>query len=217
MANKSKLYWILAAVMLLLFGGLILLLKCADVAAIGPAGSKVGLSALNGAVSGQFPMNDWWYEITDFLSIFVLVIPGCFALLGLWQLVKGKSLKAVDKDIYLLGGFYVVVFAAYIFFDQWVINFRPVLIEGVLEPSFPSSHTMIFICVMATAIHQVSRRVKEKSLRGIVNVLLWVLMAFVLIGRVISGVHWFTDILGGIFLSLFFIFIYLAVDEKLKK
>ena len=217
MNKKFKVYAILSAVMLILFGGLIALLKCVDVAAIGPEGSKVGLSALNGAVAAQFPFNEWWYDITDLLSILVLLIPGCFALLGLWQLIKGKSLKAVDRDIYLLGGFYVLVFAAYIFFDQWVINFRPVLIEGVLEPSFPSSHTMIFLCVMATAIHQINRRFKDQALRGIGRVVLLLIIAFVLIGRVISGVHWFTDILGGIFLSLFFVFAYLAIDEKLKK
>ncbi len=217
MNKKEKMYWILAAVMLVLFGGLILLLKGVDVAAIGPQGSKIGLSALNGAVRDQFPFHEWWYEITDWMSLLVLLIPACFALLGLWQLMKGKSLKAVDRDIYLLGGFYVVVFAAYLFFDQWVINFRPVLIEGVLEPSFPSSHTMIFICVMATAIHQISRRFADPSLKGIGRILLYLILTFVLVGRIISGVHWFTDILGGIFLSLFFIFIYLAVDERLKK
>ncbi len=216
MTKKGKIYWLLAAAMLVLFGGLVLLLKTADLAAIGPEGSEVGLAALNGAIRDQFPFNAWWYEITDWMSLLVLLIPACFALLGLYQLIKGKSLKAVDRDIYLLGGFYVVVFAAYVLFDKLVINYRPVLIEGALEPSFPSSHTMIFICVMATAIHQISRRFKDKSLKGIGRVILWVIMAFVLIGRVISGVHWFTDILGGIFLSLFFIFIYLAIDEKLK-
>ena len=210
-------YWILAAVMLVLFGGLMLLLKAVDVAAIGPQGSEIGLSALNGAVRDQFPFNEWWYTITDWMSLFVLIIPACFGLLGLWQLIKGKSFKAVEADIYLLGGFYVVVFAAYIFFDQFVINYRPVLIEGVLEPSFPSSHTMIFICVMATAIHQISRRLKNKALQGIGRVALYLILTFVLVGRVVSGVHWLTDILGGIFLSLFFIFAYLAINEKLKK
>lgn len=217
MIKKSKLYWILAIVMLVLFSGLILMLKTVDVAAIGPDGSAVGLSSLNGAVRDLFPFHEGWYDFTDLMSIFVLLIPGCFALLGVWQLIRGKSLKAVDKDIYLLGGFYVVVFAAYIFFDQWIINFRPVLIEGVLEPSFPSSHTMIFICVMLTAIHQVYRRVEKIALHNILAILLWVVIAVVLAGRVISGVHWATDILGGIFLSLFFVFIYFAIDEKLKK
>ena len=80
--------------------------------------------------------------------------------LGLGQLLKGKSLLKVERSILALGVFYAVVMAAYLVFEVWVVNYRPVLIEGALEASYPSSTTLLVLCVMPTAMMQLRQRIQ---------------------------------------------------------
>lgn len=86
----------------------------------------------------------------------------------------------------------------YFLFEKVVINYRPVLIEGVLEASYPSSTTMLTPCVIPTAILQFKSRIKNVAIRKTVLTVLAIFAAFMVIGRLISGAHWLTDIIGGI-------------------
>ena len=108
----------------------------------------------------------------------------------------------------------MVVLAAYLFFEIVVINYRPTLIDGYLEASYPSSTTMLGMCVMPTAMMQLRTRIKNRVFRRCVMVLIAVFMAFMVIGRLISGVHWFTDIVGGALLSAGLVMIYYSVSKK---
>ena len=141
------------------------------------------------------------YTITDWLSLVPLVLVLGFAILGLVQWVKRKSILKVDRSILILGGFYVAVMAVYVFFEIFVINYRPVLIEGFLECSYPSSTTMLVMCVMPTAMMQFHTRIKNGIVKGCITCAITAFTAFMVIGRLISGVHWFTDIVGGALLS----------------
>lgn len=134
-------------------------------------------------------------------------------MVGLVQLIKRKSLFRVDSSILVLGGFYVLVFLAYLFFEFFVVNYRPVLIEGVLEASYPSSTTMLMMCIMPTAIMQFHHLISSKGLRNIVNILCGIYASFMVIGRVLSGVHWFTDIVGGILLSATLVMLYYSTNQ----
>ena len=183
---------LLAAFMLFTF-----MAKFFDVKTIGPQGSSVGFAALNGWLHDLLGVNMALYKITDWASILVLLIALGFAVLGLWQLIKRKSLFKVDSSILVLGGFYMVVFAAYLFFEIFPINYRPVLINGFLEPSYPSSTTLLVLCIMPTAMLQFSRLITKSKARMIVNTSCFIFMVLMVIGRFLSGVHWFTDILGG--------------------
>lgn len=137
--------------------------------------------------------------------------------MGLAQLIKRKNLFKVDSSILILGGFYIMVMSAYIFFEYVVINYRPVLIEGFLEASYPSSTTLLVMCVMPTAIMQLSGRIKNLLFRKIVISLIIAFIAFMVIGRLISGVHWVTDIIGGIILSMGLVMIYYSVTKLAEK
>lgn len=184
-----------------------------DVQPIGPMNSSVGFASLNAAFHRLTGVHMLLYSVTDWLSLIPAGFVTGFALLGLLQLIKRKSLWKVDHSILTLGGFYVVVMAAYLFFEKFIINYRPVLIEGVLEASYPSSTTLLVLCVMSTAILQLNSRIKAETLRKGVDGALIAFTAFMVLGRLVSGVHWLTDIIGGALLSAGLVTLYVAVNR----
>ena len=172
-----------------------------DVQPIGPQGSIVGFATLNSFVHNLTGTHMTLYVITDWLGLVPVAFGFGFAALGLAQWIKRKSMLKVDGSILVLGGFYVVTLAAYLFFESYVVNYRPVLIEGYLEASYPSSTTLLVLCVMPTAMMQLRDRIKQPMFRKCVSIVIRAFIAFMVIGRLISGVHWLTDIIGGILLS----------------
>lgn len=190
------------AICLFLAFGLWTALVClVDIQPIGPAESEVGLATLNGWFHNLTGVHMFLYDLTDILSLIPFGFVFGFAVLGLTQWIKRKKLSAVDSDILLLGGFYVATGLAYLFFEIFAVNFRPVLIKGILEASYPSSTTLLVICIMSTAIIQMYHRIKNKPIRNTVIVGMTVFSVFMVIGRTVCGVHWLTDIVGGILLS----------------
>ena len=184
-----------------------------DLQPIGPNGSVVGFAALNSFVHRLTGVHMALYTLTDWLSIIPPLFLAGFALLGLAQWVKRKSLLKVDRSILVLGGFYLVVLAAYAFFEVFAVNYRPVLIEGVPEVSYPSSTTMLVMCVMPTALLQLRARMKAGAARKWICAAITVFTIFMVGGRLISGVHWFTDIVGGALLSAGLVTMYYALSE----
>ena len=182
-----------------------------DVRAIGPQGSSVGFAGINGFVHTLTGVHFSLYSITDWLGLVPIFVCMGFGILGLVQWIKRKSIRKVDHNILILGGFYIVTIAAYLFFESVVINYRPVLINGYLEASYPSSTTMLVMCVMPTAIMQLGSRIKSKALRNIVAVSIITFITFMVTGRLFSGVHWFTDIVGGTLLSTGLVMLYRAI------
>ena len=217
MKKKILSLWILCAVSFLLFGALICAVKFIDVGAIGPEGSEIGLSALNGAVKDMFGFNEDIYDVTELLGLISLATAAGFALLGLIQLIHRKSLKLIDKDIYLLAALYIAVAVFYVLFEIVVINYRPVILEGELEASFPSSHTLLSLSIMLSAAHQLYTRLPSKLSKGIGLAAAIAIATATTALRLVSGVHWFSDILGGALLSAGLLFAYFAAFEMLKK
>lgn len=184
-----------------------------NVQPIGPEGSEVGIAVLNRMIHDLTGVHMTLYTITDWLGLVPLVFVMGFALLGLVQWVGRKSIWSVDRSILILGGFYTVVLAAYLFFEKFVVNYRPVLIEGVLEASYPSSTTMLVLCVMSTAVMQFRVRIKKPVVRRWVSAGIHAFTVFMVVGRLISGVHWFSDIVGGILLSTGLVLLYDAASR----
>ncbi len=199
---------IISAALLILFAIWTVLIKTVDVQAIGPNNSSVGFAAINGFIHSLTGVNMSIYTITDWLGLVPLCFIVGFAVSGLIQWIKCRNILKVDKDILALGVFYIIVLAAYFLFEKFIINYRPVLIDGYLEPSYPSSTTLLVLCVIPTAIMQFNKRMSNKNKRLIINIPLAVFTAFMVIGRLISGVHWFTDIIGGILLSAGLVVLY---------
>lgn len=197
--NRNNIF--ISAMLLVAFVLWTVAIKLIDVRSIGPENSYVGFATLNKTVHSFFGVNISLYVITDWLGLVPVAFCLGFAVLGLLQLIKRRGIFKVDYSIIVLGGFYILVISAYLFFEAFVINYRPVLIDGFLEASYPSSTTMLVMCVMPTAIMQLSVRIKNKILNRFAKYSISTFIVFMLLGRLISGVHWFTDIVGGILLS----------------
>lgn len=184
-----------------------------DLAAIGPLDSQVGFSSLNGFFHDLTGVHLSLYHITDWLSIVPVCFCGGFGILGLLQWIKRKNISKVDRSILFLGGFYAVVFAFYLFFEVFVINFRPVLIGRVLEASYPSSTTVLVMCIMPTAAMELRSHMKNPVLSRFVSAAIYLFTVLMVAARLFSGVHWLSDIIGGAFLSIALVFFYrFAVD-----
>ena len=179
-----------------------------DVKPVGQMNSNVGMATINKALSDAIGVHMIWYDITNILGILALLIAAFFGVVGVIQLVTRKSLLKVDRDIIILGCFYVMVIVCYVLFDHFAINYRPVMLEDTLEASYPSSHTMLAVCVMSTAICQLKWKMRDEHVSRIVQGVLAVLIVLTVVGRMISGVHWFTDIIGGVLLSAFLVSLY---------
>ena len=157
------------------------------------------------------------YNITDWAGLVSIFVAFGFAVFGLVQLIKRKSIRKVDGCILALGGFYILVFAVYVFYEFCVINRRPVLIDGVLEASYPSSTTMLAACVFPGAIIIFRRLSLKRSLRTAINFACSAFTAFMVLGHFFSGVHWFTDILGGLLFSAAVLFLLSAACDAIEK
>ena len=189
---------------------LIALVRLADVAPIGAQGTSIGLSHLNQFVFDLFGVHILWYNITDWLGVAAVLTGFVFAVTGLVQLIKRRSLLKVDCEILALGGLYIVVIGLYLFFENVIINYRPIIMPDNTSPeaSFPSSHTMLVCVIMGSAAMLINRYIRNKPLNRILRAVCYVIIGVTVVGRLIAGVHWFTDILGGILISVTLLSLY---------
>ena len=178
-----------------------IMITTVDVKPIGQNGSAVGFATINGWFHQMTGVHMEMYTITDWLGLVPVAVCIGFGILGLAQWIKRCSLLRVDADILLLGVYFVIVIAGYLLFEMIPINYRPILIEGRLEASYPSSTTLLTLSVMSALVFQVQRRAKRYGFRVVAIALIIVFTVFMVVSRLLSGVHWLTDIVGGMLLS----------------
>lgn len=211
MKRFSKAKLIIGALFVLVFLIWTILVLFIDVKAIGPNETRVGFSTFNSWFFTLTGVNMTLYYATDILSLVPFFVIFGFALLGLVQLIKRKSLFRVDFDILMLGAHYISVLFSYLLFEIIVVNYRPILIESQMEASYPSSTTMLIMTVMVPLAMQINYRIKNRYIKLLILILISIFTAFMIIGRILSGVHWSSDIIGGMLLSIGYIFIYSGI------
>lgn len=193
-----------------------ILVKVIDVQPVGVNGTDIGFAKINSYVFSMIGENAIWYDITYYLGIVAILVAFVYALIGGIQLFKRKSVFKVDKEIIFLGIFYFVVVGIYAFFEKVVVNYRPILMDGVIEASYPSSHTLMTICLCGSAII-INKKLFNIRYINIVNIFLGFIIGITVVGRLISGVHWFTDILGGIIISMALLMTFYSFINSIDK
>ena len=187
------------------------LIQIIDVKAAGVNSTEIGFATINTWFHSVTGVNMTIYTITDWLGLVPIFICMFFGGVGFIQLIKRKSLFKVDFDIIALGIYYVIVISGYLIFEMIPINYRPILINGFMESSYPSSTTLLVLSVMPTLIFQADRRLRKAKVKKLIGILTMAFSAFMVSGRMISGVHWVTDIMGAVLLSVGLFFVYKAV------
>ena len=211
MRENAKRFLISGIIFIAAFALWTMLIQLIDVQPLGPNGTYIGFAEFNFWFHKWTGVHMKMYTITDWLGLVPAFICIIFGGVGFVQLFKRRSLFKVERDLIILGIYYVIVILAYINFEIHPINYRPILIEGLMEASYPSSTVLLVLSVMTALIEQVNRRVKNAEAKRIIGFLAVSFSVFMVIGRLISGVHWFTDILGAALLSAGLFFIYKAV------
>lgn len=187
------------------------LIQIIDVKPAGVNGTEIGFATINTWFHSVTGANMALYNITDWLGLVPIFICMFFGGVGFIQLIKRKSLFKVEFDIIILGVYYVIVISGYLIFEMIPINYRPILINGFLEASYPSSTTLLVLSVMPTLIFQANRRLKNTILKKTIAIIAEIFTIFMVVGRLVSGVHWLTDIIGSILLSAGLFYIYKGI------
>lgn len=202
MEKNGKKELCLGSIFVVAFAVWTLLIQIVDVQPLGTKGTEIGFATFNLWFHKLTGTNMTIYTITDWLGLVPLFVCIIFGAIGFVQLVKRRSFFKVDRDIIILGIYYITVVFAYGIFEMIPINYRPILIEGVMEASYPSSTTLLVLCVMPTLVEQINRRMTNAIVKRIITIFSILFSAYMVIGRLISGVHWVTDIVGSVFLSV---------------
>ena len=191
-----------------------ILVKTVDVKPIGPNNSNIGFSRLNDAFRSLIGSSTLIYKITEVFGLILLLLVVIYGCIGIGQLISRKKIFKVDREIIILGCLYVLMMVVYEKKKKVVINYRPILIDNELEASYPSSHTILALCVGLSSL-KVSKRYFNKKYIKIINYITIGLMLVVFLGRLISGVHWLSDIIGGLIISFTLLsYFNLAYDWK---
>ena len=213
MKRKNLIITILLLISSIIF---IVLLKRIDIKCDAVNNSCIGFATINQLIFNKIGVNMTWYVITDWLGIIPILVSMVYAIIGLKQLIKRKSIRNVDKEIIILGIFYFLVISIYIIFEKYIVNYRPILMNGNLEASFPSSHTLMTICLCGSSII-VNNKLFKNNFSKIINIMSILIIFITIMGRLISGVHWFTDIIGGILISSFLLMLFYSILTLNKK
>ena len=213
--NKKR-NFLISTILILVAVVFTILVKVVDVKQVGINGTSIGFATVNQLVFEFIGVNMIWYHITDWLGLVPVFMAMVYSVIGLIQLIKRKSLFKVDKEIILLGLFYIVVISIYIFFEKVIINYRPILMDGFLEASYPSSHTLTTICLCGSSII-LNKKLFNNPITRFIDGLSLAIIFITVIGRLISGVHWFTDIIGGILISLALLMSFYSEIDVIKK
>lgn len=212
MKKFINLYTILGCASLFLFILLMILLN-ADKAVIAESGKEVGLSSINNLVKYSYKENlDLMTDLLFYVTFTVVVFEGC---LGIIQLVTRKSLFKVDKEIIIFGISLVVMVVLWLVFDHLLkINVRPI---DANEGSFPSTHVMM-ATFLALASHAfICMKYETRLPKYLSLVLAIIIISTITFGRVACGMHYITDVTGGLFMGLALYFITFGIIKGFKK
>lgn len=209
MSEKTKNGFLLTVILLVGFLIYTMCVMHVDAKPMGLDGTKIGFASLNVPIHQFLGFNKVFYYLSKGIGVITFVVAGFFAALTVIEMVIRKGIFKADQSLYALCVIYVLVIIAYVLFDKIAINFRPIDMGEGLEPSYPSTHTMLAVVVFVTGAIQLKYRLDESVIKKTVIIVLYALNGLMILFRMLSGVHWFTDILGGVIIGVVFISLYI--------
>ena len=200
---------VIAVLFLLLFAGFTYLVMTYDVANVGFEGTPIGFSTVNTRFHRDFSYNEKCFVVTEYLGYICLAMAFANAVIAFLDFVKVKGrIGKMQRRYVITMFFYAVVVALYVLFMFVTINYRP----NEAESSYPSSHTMLALCVMSSEIAMLHYSAKRLRFWAIIfQILCFVCMVAMVVLRLLSGVHWLTDIVGSGLLSLGLVSLYFGL------
>ena len=206
MTKNSWKNFIITAGMAVLFILFTLAIEFIDVTTIW--GEEIGFASVNLPVHKGLQTSETFSFISDILGLVSIAFGAGLVIMGLVQLIKRKSIKKVDKEISIAGIVFVLMAGCYLFFEVVVVNCRPVLVDGELEASYPSSHTLLSVVICVITIIYLLRKVDNKKISLPLTVGVGVIGFMQVITRTLSGMHWLTDIIGAVLLASVLVLLY---------
>ena len=215
--SKSKKLFLTTTILAVLSTLFTIIIAFVDKGNIGPNASDVGLSHFNKFFKNLIGQNELFYTISKVFGLLIFGIVLAYFIVAIIQIIKRKSIRKVDKKIWILGIFYIILALIYFAFELLKINYRPVLVDGKLEPSYPSSHTLFAVFICVTAFYTNNKLITNKKIKLISNTIVSLVGIITIIGRVLSGVHWITDVMGGLLISTTLALAYITLITYLSE
>lgn len=157
-------------------------------------------------------------KVTDILIAVVLAVIVAFGVTGVVQWIKRKSFKKIDAELrWMILPIVLVALVWFIFEKLVILNYRPYLVDGVAEPSFPSTHTMIAAGAMIVTMIVLPKYIKKRWLRIVLDILAGILIFAIGFGRIYAGMHWTTDVLGGLIFGADIALVYGIILKHVKE
>ena len=153
--------------------------------------------------------SSWITNVALFITLFgntvIIIILFMFALTVL--LLRKKLRYALLSTVAILGAL-----ALEVAIKNLVHRARP---ENLIQTgfSFPSGHAMMAIIFVSLLIYSFKDNFKDKRVRYVLITAASAFFISVGISRIILHVHWFSDVMAGISLSLFW-FMFVALIER---
>lgn len=180
-------------------------------------GKEIGFSKMNLAVHEMLGTSETFDLISDLVMVFSALVLGGMVFIGTYQIITGKGLKKVDRELILSGVVLVLTALVYVFFENVIINFRPVLEDGLLEASYPSTHVLLSVVVNILAIDYIRTKIENKKLRIVAISSIATFCVIGIVTRILCGMHWITDIVGALLISGALVMIYYTLKGIIIK
>lgn len=197
---KKNLKWIIGLITLILFIAIMLKVCINDI-------SKFD----------EFYYNNISNLISDNMTFFVKVITNLGSAFSLIALTLLVILIPKDKIYGILTGINLVVIFTLNFILKLIFaRPRPIDINIIKEIgySFPSAHAMVGTAFYGFFIYLIWHQNIKRSLKWFYSILLSILILLICITRIYLGVHFASDVFGGLTISITYLVIFTSIINK---
>lgn len=214
--KKNILNFSITAGLFLVFAIFTILVKFVDTSVVATTGTQIGLSSINKPLFDFFGANETWGTISTLLFVIAGVVVLTLATIAVVEMIKSKSLFKINHKLLLVALLYVLTAIFYVIFEFVIINYRPLLDEGLIKASYPSSHTLLICVVCLSACLIVPDYIKSNPLKITITTILCLISVLAPITRLLAGMHWFTDVVASIILSLALVMLYYSTSSYIS-